>query len=795
MDRSSGLAACTVVSKNHLAYARVVCESFQRHHPGARFFVLLADRNEGEFSPEGESFELVELERLPVPDLPRFCFQYDILELNCAAKPYLLRHVLQQPGITTVLYLDSDTFVYRELAEVLDLLERHSIVLTPHLVAAADDDGRKPGERHILESGVYNAGFLGLRNDATVERFIDWWSRRVYDKCIADVQQGLFVDQRWLDLVPGLFESVHILRDAGYNVGHWGLTHRKLEPREDGIRVNGVPLTLFHFSGLDVDKPEIISKHQDRFALDEVPELKPLFDDYVARVKAAGFAECQLWPYAFARFGNGVPIPRDARRLYWSLGDGARRFGNPFKTRGSGSFFHWLQEDALGGSGVSRLWHHVHATRPQLQRDFPDVFGKDRLAFLSWVVASGRWELGVPEALVPAGPPLAAQPPVGRPRGAAHGELPGVNVAGHALSEKGMGEVVRAMVRGLTAARIPHCVVDHTDGGSANRDRTLIGLLRENPYPVNLIHVNAEGLPGFVQLRGPGFFRGKYNIGYWLWELPDLPEAFHGSFSYLDEVWVSSDYGLEAVSRVSPIPVVKVPPPLPAEGLRTKGVGREYFGLQDHHRVFLFIFDAHSIVERKNPGAAIQAFKRAFPDDPDARLVLKLIHATRPLLERLLDEAADPRVLVIDRVFDREEVNSLIALSDCYVSLHRSEGFGLTLAEAMALGKPVIATAHSANLDFMNVNNSLLVRYEIVRLEQDFPPYPRGSAWADPDVNHAAELMRAVYEDPDRARQLGKRAREDVMAYLSPEAVGARIAERLAMIGRDLEAPGSIFRE
>lgn len=207
------------------------------------------------------------------------------------------------------------------------------------------------------------------------------------------------------------------------------------------------------------------------------------------------------------------------------------------------------------------------------------------------------------------------------------------------------------------------------------------------------------------------------------------------------------------------------------------------------------MFDAHSIVERKNPGAVIQAFKRAFPAEPDARLVLKVTHADRALLDRLRSEAADARVLVVDRVFDREEVNSLLALSDCYVSLHRSEGFGLTLAEAMALGKPVIATAHSANLDFMGVSNSLLVRYRMVRLEQDYPPYPRGSAWADPDVDHAAELMRTVYGDPDRGRKLGARAREDVMAYLSPAAAGARMVERLSLIGRDLEARGSIFRE
>jgi glycosyltransferase involved in cell wall biosynthesis len=368
-----------------------------------------------------------------------------------------------------------------------------------------------------------------------------------------------------------------------------------------------------------------------------------------------------------------------------------------------------------------------------------------------------------------------------------------VNLTGHVFSEKGMGEVVRAMVRALEAAEVPHCVVDLPDAGSLNRDRTVVGLLRENPYPVNLIQVNPIGLPGVVQARGPAFFRGKHNIGYWLWELPDLPEAFHGAYSYVDEVWVASDYCLEAIARVSPIPVVKVPPPLPPEGPPVRPVGRDHFGLRDDERVFLFIFDAHSIVERKNPRGLIAAFRRAFPDEPDARLVLKVVHATADLVAEL--RAADPRVVVLDRVLDRDEVGALIRLSDCYVSLHRSEGFGLTMAEAMALGKPVIATGYSSNLDFMNVGNSLLVRYDLVRLERDHPPYPRGSVWAEPDVAHAAELMRAVYEDPVMARRLGERAREDVMRYLSPQRVGERVRERLALVGRDLEAPGSMFRE
>jgi glycosyltransferase involved in cell wall biosynthesis len=147
-------------------------------------------------------------------------------------------------------------------------------------------------------------------------------------------------------------------------------------------------------------------------------------------------------------------------------------------------------------------------------------------------------------------------------------------------------------------------------------------------------------------------------------------------------------------------------------------------------------------------------------------------------------EAGDARVRVIDRVMERPELNSLIEMSDCYVSLHRSEGFGVTIAEAMALGKPTIATAYSANVDFMTPSNSFLVRYNLVALDRDFPPYSRGSLWAAPDEDHAAEFMRIVYESPDRAAEVGRRAANDIRQYLAPEVVGSRIRDRLAVVGQ-----------
>jgi len=246
-------AVCTVVSKNHLALARAFAESFRRHHPGVPIFMLLADRVGDYFSPSREPFEVVPLEAVGIPNLPRFCFQYSVFELNCAAKPYLIRHVMKRPGISKVLYLDSDVGVYRGLDELYALLDRHSILLTPHFAGDVPDDGHKPGFPNIRESGVYNAGFVGVRRDASGERFLDWWCRRVYTECIADPRLGLFVDQKWLDVVPGLFDGVHVVRQPGYNVGHWSLSYRTISPDGDGVRVDGQPLYFFHFSGLDLD--------------------------------------------------------------------------------------------------------------------------------------------------------------------------------------------------------------------------------------------------------------------------------------------------------------------------------------------------------------------------------------------------------------------------------------------------------------------------------------------------------------------------------------------------------------
>ena len=191
-----------------------------------------------------------------------------------------------------------------------------------------------------------------------------------------------------------------------------------------------------------------------------------------------------------------------------------------------------------------------------------------------------------------------------------------------------------------------------------------------------------------------------------------------------------------------------------------------------------------SVMERKNPLGLIRAFKAAFRNDESVRLVLKTSFGDRhpAQLQELLDAAGGGNITVINEVYSPDEVLSLMEACDAYVSLHRSEGLGLTMAEAMLMGKPVIATNFSGNVDFMDDSNSLLVPYELVKLGRPIPPYDANLEWAEPSIEHAAGLMRRVYENQPWAREVGARGKASAERDLSLEAAGRRFAGRLEEI-------------
>ena len=360
--------------------------------------------------------------------------------------------------------------------------------------------------------------------------------------------------------------------------------------------------------------------------------------------------------------------------------------------------------------------------------------------------------------------------------------IDGLNVAGYISGEFGLGEAIRALIRSLDAVEIPYVLNNIEVSWHRNQDRTYRDFSESNPYPANLIGANPDQALEFYRSRGETYFQKKYNIGSWFWELSTFPKEWLSRFDCYDEIWVASQFTAESLSRVSPVPVVKMTYPI----FRDAPIpDRKSFDIDESCFAFLTIFDFRSSLERKNPLGVIDAFRRAFSSSDDAVLVVKSINSDAdPEGTQAIDTACKGlKVQRIDEHVSASEMSQLMASCDCYVSLHRSEGLGLGMAQSMGLGKAVIGTGYSGNLDFMNVNNSLLVKYSLKELEQSFGPYEKGSVWAEPDLDHAAQLMRRVFEDPHLVKDIGQRAAFDISSLMNVEVAGAEIRERLKTIG------------
>jgi glycosyltransferase involved in cell wall biosynthesis len=782
MKAAPPLAFCTIVAKNYLAHARSLAQCLDRHHPGTPFFVLLADRNDGHFDPAAEGFEVIALEELEIPNFPHFCFQYSILELAKASKPYLLEYLFHHFECAKLVFLDPDILVFAPLGAFLARMDGHALVLTPHLTDFRAWDGKRWSELDVLRAGSFNMGLFGLANGESARAFLDWWKERLYSGCRKVLEHGMNLDQRWIDLAPGICGDICIERDPGYNVAHWNLHERHVHLERDRFLVNGRPLCCYHFSGYDPASPRQLSGDQNRFAMNEIGDAQKLYELYRQRLADNGHLECRHWPYAYGTFDNGVTIPELCRTIYVEMGAAADEFGDPIRTAGH-SFYRYLIEPAQGG--LTPLLREIYKRRQDLRATFPDVEGGDRERFLAWAHTFAEGEFSVDRRMLPAaGSDCVAQPgPASKllVYDIASGAL-GVNLAGFFHSEKGVGEAARLVIRALEAWQIPYVLNNVQDSGSANWQPAGSAVTsHHNPFEISLILLNADQMGHFLGDRAH-YLEGHYNIGYWNWELSDFPPEWRASFDHFDEVWVPSTFTQESVAAVSPIPVYCVPLAVAVPSSRPAHISRRSFGLPEGSFLFLFSFDFHSWLERKNPLGVIEAFRLAFADRMDVGLVLKSVHglARRHDWSRVRRACAgQANIHLIDRVMDRGTMYQLMGLCDAYVSLHRAEGFGLGLAEMMAMGKAVIGTAYSAPLDFMNHSNSLLVAYRMAAISQSHGPYRAGFSWAEPDLNHAARCMKQLALDRQAAQRLGRQARADIYSELNPRRIGELIYSRL----------------
>lgn len=357
----------------------------------------------------------------------------------------------------------------------------------------------------------------------------------------------------------------------------------------------------------------------------------------------------------------------------------------------------------------------------------------------------------------------------------------GVNLIGYLHAESGVGEAARASLRALRSSGLPFSLIDYRLGNISRMGEELGGHTNEALYPINLLHVNADQTRIARGHLGKELFEGRYTIGYWYWEMPEFPDFLHFAYEQVDEIWVSTEYNRKAIAKYTDKPVHVIPPAI--EVKIDKPLSREELHLPEDHFIFLHMSDVLSIPQRKNPLGVVEAFRLAFADKPEAKvkLVIKLSNLDhQPELSEAIFAAMneDPRIQLIHEYLDRNTLNNLLDACDCYVSLHRAEGFGLPIAEAMYLGKPVIATNWSGNVDFMNEENSLPVSYELVELAEDYGPYKKGQHWAEPNIIFAAAQMSKLHQTPDIAEKLGIAARQHLENHYSSHRIASLIKAR-----------------
>jgi hypothetical protein len=380
--------------------ARVLSASFARFHPEIPFFTALADEVEGCFDPGGEPFGMIPLDGI-VPDLNRMRFQYTAQEFTYALTPAVLLYLLDA-GFTSAVFLKQESLVVGALDGAFDALVNSSVLLTPHLLRHLGDEVDR--ELNILQSGVYNCGFIGVTDGPDARKFLAWWRDRLSTHCVRDVAEGLHFEQRWLDLVPAMFDGVRVSQDPGLNVGHWNLPERSVVLSGGEVRADGVACSLFRFSGFDVERPDVPTRYSSRLSMQDAGEAASLFRLYRDSLIEAGYFIASGWPYSYGRFDNGAGIPDMARRLFRQMEGDRARFGDPFRT-GAGSFHDWLTGPAGDpgdtAGGIPRLWREIYRERPDIRQAFPDPCGADAEDFLRWAREFGAAEYNIAPEFVP----------------------------------------------------------------------------------------------------------------------------------------------------------------------------------------------------------------------------------------------------------------------------------------------------------------------------------------------------------------------------------------------------------
>lgn len=769
---SAPLRVCTIASHEALAQARVMIASLEKQDLSVEIFTLITDGTEADRSIPGLGETLLPSDLIPQREWADLAAIYNSDEFAGALKPYLLARLVADGA--SAIFLSPDTVVFADLLPVYEAVARAGIALTPQLLDPMPRDGRFPDERMIRTAGIFNLGLIGVGPGS--EAFLAWWSTRVRRDAVVDASEDLYGDQRWADWIPGLF-SCEIVRDRGVNVGWWNLHERAITRNADDVLLaGGEPLRTLRFDGWNPATPWRLTKKdhdRPRVLLSEEPVLAKLCTDYSKALDEV--APPRDEPYGFDHYPDRGEYTPVVRRMYRKALIEAETNGKPLPPNpylDTARFRQW----AFGytpGVLFSRLDLAIWDARTDLKVVMADPEGASAQAFADWLA-------GDPSSLRER--ELAGVPPTQVPtRSTVKPTRRGWSVLSYAKAEFGLGEAGRRMASAVAGVGCSYEVVPVVKTESRQQVPAGEATATSIHYSNTLTCVNADYMQAAWTYAGmpPGGFR----IGLWFWEVDVFPAKWAPIMGTLDEVWVTSDHTKQAIDahgsrtkvRVVPLPVI--PPKTPTT------FTRQMLGMPPDKTVFLCSYDFFSVVRRKNPLDTIEAYVRAFGPDDGAVLILKSIngHLRMSELEEIRHRAAGRAdILIRDEYLDAAQVQGMIELSDCVVSLHRAEGYGLNLIDAMVMGRPVVATGYSGNLAFMDQKNSFLVPYDLVEVGPGNDPYEEHAHWAQPRLDAAAALMRAVHDDPAAAARVGAAGKASVLARFNVDRVAAELRPLLS---------------
>lgn len=774
-------AVGTIVAANYIAQARVLARSFTALHPDVQFYTLIIDGTDDDRRQIGLGAILLPTD-LGLDDeiLNSMRAMYDVMEYATALKPAMLMY-LHRTGALSATYFDPDIRIYDRLLDVFEAAATRGIVLTPHAREPFPRDDNRLNESDIMHAGIYNLGFIATGPSAY--RFLAWWHDHLKTEAIVDLSNALFTDQRWIDWAPAI-ETPLISRDSGLNAAYWNLHEREIRDEDGRWFAGDRPLRFFHFSGYDPAKPWLLSKHmgdRPRTLLSEHEDLRRLCDSYGEELNEFEHVKLRKAPYGNGKTPDGLKLNFIIRRLYRDsiVGRDPKLEPAPNPFSDAQKFSEWLLEPSLsaGSTSFSRFDYAVWRIRSDVQRVFPDPFGNDADNFRHWL----DFDPGAADLFKEIGHKRKSGNARTAQRGT-HPESPafGWSLIGYARAELGVGEAGRRLSQAFAHTGFPWEMVGVSEGPLSRQQHAYRGSLANHPKFTNTVLCANADQTALLSDRMGLARQGGRRVGYWFWELEAFPTTYERSFEVLDEIWVSSEFNRVSIAQHTDKPVRIVPLPIAIPDAPTRYT-RRHFGLPQDKTIFLANFDYLSVMARKNPLGAIRAYTDAFGPDDGACLVVKSINGhLKPLERERVRLAANGRsdILFYDQYMTSNEMRALTELVDCYVSVHRSEGFGLNLADAMALGTPVIATGYSGNLAFMTKDTSFLIPHKLVKVGPGAGPYDPEAVWAEPHLTAASKAMRTVFDKPSVAQAVADRARRHIEQF-SVRSVAAGIVPLL----------------